>query len=1443
MGKKYYLGLDIGTDSVGWAVTDEHYNLIRKQGKHLWGARLFDEAKDASGRRAAREARRRLQRRRWRILMIQDIFREEMNKVDHSFFDRLNNSQLYIEDKPEHLQDHYLLFNDSGMTDKSFYKEYPTIYHLRKDMLDNPNKKFDIRQIYLVIAHMIKYRGNFLLDGELNGDIASNTETITDGFTQIDEALKNLSEEEINIAVFDCNAAKAKELIEAFKKESRKSILQEETQRIILGSIKPNALQKGILKLISGSKIKLKDIFQDYKDAEEGDTAIEFSNAEIDKTLITLSSILNDDENSIILAAKSIYDYRLLINLLKGQQSLTNAMVEMYETHQKQLKQLKGLFKKYKTKEEYNDFFRNAYHQENKDNGKIELKDNDNYVNYVGLTLKGKKKLRLPHKTSAESLYTQIKKIFELDALGKENFPYKEDEPAFKEIKDAIDSGTYLQRQNSKENGVLPYQLNKIELKKIIENQSKFYPFLAEKDKSYINPEKQEYKLVSILEFKIPYYVGPLSNKTGNSKNFWMERKTEGKITPWNFYDVIDEDATAKGFIDRMKNKCTYLIGEDTLPKNSLLYTEFMWLNEINNWNIKVGEAQKEYITKEEKNALFELYSSKSRIPSIKEIKAKISTLYNCKSDDISIETRTGKELVKEDMHASLKPFYDFKEFFDLRDSNNRNTIENIIYSLTMFEDKKIRYKKLKEAGLSNEQIKKIIKFNYKDWGKLSEKVLNVIKDKNSQKTLIQVMRDKPVNLMELLSAKKGDYSFMDEIDELNAKENPTREDLIDGLYTSPAMKRSVRQTMKIIDELKQILHIDHFDTFFVECTRREADKKRTSSRKKMIQDAYKAAKMTVQDEREYGVNISSLNEELSKKDDAQLRGKKLFLYFMQLGKSVYTGEPININRLNEDYDIDHIIPQAKLKDDSFKNIVLVEKSVNNKKSDTYPLTRGETGTLKPKGEKFVNYLSSVHKDLMPKEKANRILRKLELTDEELVGFVNRQLTMTDQSVKAVCDILRETEKDSNVVFSKASNVSDFRNTFDLVKCREINDFHHANDAYLNIVVGNVYNKVFTNNYTIHEFEEDLSKSRSLKIDPEHLFRRDCYALKAFGEVEPVWKSKKYHRNGNNLIEEENSEGTIDLVRKTLSWNDPMVTQMLRTQKGKSGFFNKISFKNKNEESAFPLKVKGPLSDTKKYGGYNDLTAPYFMLVKSKDKKGVEQYSFENIPEIYLRSMKTEQEKIEYLEQRCALRNPCIVMDKLLIRTIVEFPFDNSTIRLGITGRSGSMIIAINMIEAHNPPNEITKYLKRISKILGLSSTSKINITDYSIGLTENISYSHGPMSATNKENNIKCFEYLTNLFADSNMYKNTPEIGSKYINLCNEQSMKSFIGLTYVDQLKALAEVEKLLMCKKYKAGLSKYFKVGDATQIRFNKNMSGKFRIVKQSVTGFYEKKYEFN
>lgn len=91
---EYYLGLDIGTDSVGWAVTDTsaEYHLLRFRGNVMQGITLFDGAEDNKARRRNRTNRRRTARSAWRLLQLESLFTPEIVKVDPTFFIRLRNS-------------------------------------------------------------------------------------------------------------------------------------------------------------------------------------------------------------------------------------------------------------------------------------------------------------------------------------------------------------------------------------------------------------------------------------------------------------------------------------------------------------------------------------------------------------------------------------------------------------------------------------------------------------------------------------------------------------------------------------------------------------------------------------------------------------------------------------------------------------------------------------------------------------------------------------------------------------------------------------------------------------------------------------------------------------------------------------------------------------------------------------------------------------------------------------------------------------------------------------------------------------------------------------------------------------------------------------------------------------------------------------------------------
>ena len=90
----YYIGLDVGTGSCGWAVTDKSYNILKVSGKSLWGVRLFPTADTAAERRSHRCARRRVFRTRQRLNLLEQLFDPEISKVDVGFFQRLKNSEL-----------------------------------------------------------------------------------------------------------------------------------------------------------------------------------------------------------------------------------------------------------------------------------------------------------------------------------------------------------------------------------------------------------------------------------------------------------------------------------------------------------------------------------------------------------------------------------------------------------------------------------------------------------------------------------------------------------------------------------------------------------------------------------------------------------------------------------------------------------------------------------------------------------------------------------------------------------------------------------------------------------------------------------------------------------------------------------------------------------------------------------------------------------------------------------------------------------------------------------------------------------------------------------------------------------------------------------------------------------------------------------------------------
>ena len=179
--KRYYVGLDIGTDSVGYAVTDDEYVLKKFHGDAAWGSVIFDSASLKEESRKYRSARRRLDRRQDRVIFLQEIFAKEIYKIDARFFIRISESRLWRDDTSDS-NDKCVLFNDSDYSDKEYYAEYPTIHHLIVELMNN-DKFHDVRLVYLACAWLVAHRGHFLSNVDVNNiDEIKNIESVYSTF-------------------------------------------------------------------------------------------------------------------------------------------------------------------------------------------------------------------------------------------------------------------------------------------------------------------------------------------------------------------------------------------------------------------------------------------------------------------------------------------------------------------------------------------------------------------------------------------------------------------------------------------------------------------------------------------------------------------------------------------------------------------------------------------------------------------------------------------------------------------------------------------------------------------------------------------------------------------------------------------------------------------------------------------------------------------------------------------------------------------------------------------------------------------------------------------------------------------------------------------------------------------------------------------------------------
>ena len=1117
--QEYYLGLDIGTDSVGYAVTGTDYSLLKYRGEPMWGVMTFESGNNAAERRSYRTARRRLDRRKQRLALLQDLFAAEIGKIDPNFFIRRKESILFPEDSSYGVQ----IFQGGEITDQEYHRRYPTIHHLILELMTNP-QPHDVRLVYLACSWLIAHRGHFLFDID-----PQNTAQLLDFSTIYNDLCVFLDNKELPHPWQDTVAPNS--ICQIMRLQlginGKKAAFKEQ----VYGG---KAIPKGdpekdwyavdqVIGLLSGGTVKLAALFPGS--AFEESVCLSSD----DDTFAQAISALDEDRCEFLTGLRKLSDCARLTATMTAESGtqyscISMAKVAIYDRHKEDLEYLKSFIRTYHP-EKYAEVFRQVHE--------------DNYVTYFKHIASVKKKNR-PAKfkwSNKDKFSDYLKRIVKGTPVSEA------DRPRYEDMLLRLEQRTFLPKQKDSDNRIIPQQLYRVELDRILNLAEGYLPMLRAKDTDGLTTKE---KIQSIFAFRIPYFVGPLNS---GSSNAWLTRKAEGKILPWNLEEKVDLDASEAAFIKRMTNKCTYLPGEDVLPEKSLLYGRFTVLNELN--NLKVDGCP---IPVEVKQLLFtQVFCNNKRVTPKK--------LKECLESNGLIEKNAELSGFDETIKSSLYSYHIFRNLLDSKKLTEAQ-VEEIIIHCAYSEDKPRLLRWLRENFvLPEEDFRYILRQNLKGFGRLSRRFLTQLPggpvSGGEQKSILEWMWDTNENLMQLLSDR---YTFAETIREETAayyakpEHQKKLSQRLKDERLSGSVRRSIHRTLDIVQDVTNTAGVPK--KIFIEMARGgipEQKGKRTRSRKQQLLELYRSIK--TEDARILQQQLENMGEMV----DNRLQSDALFLYFLQMGKCMYTGHPIDLSKLGSDtyYNKDHIYPQSQTKDDSvLNNLVLVESTANGRKQDQYPVApeiqkaqRGLWEALRKAG-------------LMTEEKFRRLTRTTPLTDAEKMGFINRQLVETRQSTKVIGQLLQEKYPGSQIVYVKAGLVSEFRQDQEIVKCRSVNDLHHAKDAYLNIVVGNVYHERFNKKW--------FRLTDSYNVELKKIMAKSLYH-----GTEAIWRG----------------EADIAKVKKVCEKNAVHLTRYAFCRSG--GLFDQQPLK-KSPSLAARKKELPP----EKYGGFDNVTVSFFVLAK-----------------------------------------------------------------------------------------------------------------------------------------------------------------------------------------------------------------------------------------------------
>lgn len=739
-------------------------------------------------------------------------------------------------------------------------------------------------------------------------------------------------------------------------------------------------------------------------------------------------------------------------------------------------------------------------------------------------------------------------------------------------------------------------------------------------------------KIIDIVARRRAYYEGPGSEKSP---------------TPYGRFIEVDGQIKEIDLIEKMRGKCSVFPDELRAPKMAVTADLFNFLNDMNNLTVDGNK-----LSPEEKKGILTIVSQKGNI-TLRQLAKELNV------DEVDIK---GYRIDK-NQKAIFTEFKGYKKIKSILEKegysislNDYEMLDRIIEILTnkkgIQERKDCLYHL--EYKLSDSTVDTLANTTgITGYHSLSFKALNLLNKE---------LFESEMNQMQLLHELK-----LFDKNRVSHKGKKNIELDLEAIL-SPVAKRAQNETFKVINALRK--KYGEFDSIVVEMTRDknlDEQKKRISNFQKIRENGSKEMdKMLI--EKGY--------------DPTKINGKtrmKIRLYEQQNGKSAYTLEPLDLNRVIKDpkyTEIDHIIPISISLDDSQNNKVLALHSENQVKGNLTPFMAYAANKFNGMGCSYPEFKTNVlsNKNIPYKKKLN-LLNEENISKEEVAKkFINRNLVDTSYACRVVLNTLSDYFKDNEIdtkVHTINGRVTDlFRKKIHLEKDRDENYLHHAIDA---LIVASVKKMNLLNGYLAkqeHDFNDLYNEETGeiITIPDDKVFYDERYIqyivnLKTLFEessnyynhvidkgnmcFNPIKISHKVNTKPNRQIADEtiystrNVDGTDYLIEKIPNIYDPKDKKCIRLVQDISNGEDEKYLMAKHDPQTFDLirdivkyHYEQFKSDSKMYKASKKKGEEIITLVgenpltKYKEENGaVRKYSKKgNGPEII--SMKYESEKL-----------------------------------------------------------------------------------------------------------------------------------------------------------------------------------------------------------------------